>query len=251
MKILTNITTSKRNNANNWRVKMPNHVTTKINASKEVLLSMLNSDGDIDFEMIIPYPDSMKDTVGMGICMSAEKAAELVCNEPLNENPLIASLEADNRKDIDVTKLDDDSFDQFVVMVINKKKTGYYHKMDFNREVWGTKWNAYDHDIDQIDNGFIKFDTAWSHPDEVLKALSLKFPSEEIRVEYADEDTGSNCGYYTIINGCITSKSIAPKWCDMSDGEKSEWTKFAFTLRYPNDDPKEFGYDESWVYCDE
>lgn len=90
---------------------MPNHVTTKINARKEVLSSMLNSDGDIDFQMLIPYPENMKDTVGMGICMAAEEAAELVCNEPLSENPLIASLEASNRKNADVTKLPDDSFD--------------------------------------------------------------------------------------------------------------------------------------------
>lgn len=230
---------------------MPNHVTTKINASKEVLSSMLNSDGDIDFEMIIPYPENMQKTIGMGICMGAEKAAELVCNEPLSDHPLIAALDARNREDVDVLKFRDESFDQFIIMVINKKKTGYYHNMDFNRKAWGTKWNAYDQDIDQIDDGFIKFDTAWSHPDKVLKALSLKFPSEEIKVEYADEDTGSNCGYFTIAKGEITESSAAPKWDDMSDSEKSKWAKFAFTLRYPNDDPKEWGYDENWVCCDE
>lgn len=230
---------------------MPNHVTTKIHASKEVLSSMLNEEGHIDFSMIIPYPQEMQDTVGMGICMGAEKAAELVCGEPLSGNPLLAALEASNRNDVNVLELRDESFDQFIVMAINKKKTGYYHKMNFNREVWGTKWNAYDQSIECIADGLVSFDTAWSHPEEILKALSLKFPSEEIKVEYADEDTGSNCGYYTIMNGKITEQSIAPKWGDMTDEEKSKWTEFSFTLRYPDSDPKEYGYDENWQYIEE
>lgn len=230
---------------------MPNHVTTKIQANKDVLNSMLNSDGYVDFDTVIPYPEGMKDTEGMGVCMSAEKAAELVCGKPLDDNPLIALLEADNRKDVNVLELRDEYFEQFIVMVTNKKNTGYYHKMDFNREAWGTKWNAYDQDVSKLEDGMISFDTAWSHPIDVLKALSLKFPNEEIKVEYADEDTGSNCGYYTIANGELIVDCIAPKWGDMTNEEKSKWTKFAFTLRYPDEDPKEYGYDENWQYIED
>ena len=48
--------------------------------------------------------------------------------------------------------------------------------MSWNRENWGTKWNAYDQ-ICGIESGksFIKFDTAWSVPYPVLSAFANKF----------------------------------------------------------------------------
>jgi hypothetical protein len=70
----------------------------------------------------------------------------------------------------------------------------------WNRANWGTKWNAYDYE--PVEGG-VRFDTAWSHPFPVVKRLSEMFPDDEIRVEFADEDLGSNQGAYTIRNGRI------------------------------------------------
>lgn len=70
---------------------------------------------------------------------------------------------------------------------------------------WGTKWNAFDVEIntddDDKDELHIKFDTAWTHPFPIVKALSLKFPTIEFAVAYSDDDLGCNFGYYSIMNG--------------------------------------------------
>lgn len=69
----------------------------------------------------------------------------------------------------------------------------------WNLNNWGTKWNAYSSEVD-LDEGLVRFDSAWSHPYPVLVALTQKFPEHEISVRYADEDLGQNCGAYTVLN---------------------------------------------------
>lgn len=71
---------------------------------------------------------------------------------------------------------------------------------------WGTKWNGYSTRITPIEGDLcrLEFQTAWSHPEPVIHALSRKFPNEEIKVEWADEDFGSNLGTYTILDGEIS-----------------------------------------------
>lgn len=113
--------------------------------------------------------------------------------------------------------------------------------------LWGTKWNAYEQDIE--DNKLI-FTTAWAHPDNVVKTLSLLFPKNLIKVQYADEDLGSNCGFYEIKGGhrIVNQRSIA--WFDMTDEERREWRKFAAKVKYGMVDPSELGYTENWDHID-
>ena len=68
---------------------------------------------------------------------------------------------------------------------------------------WGTKWNAYGQNGGQKNPSELRFDTAWNPPQPVIEALSKEFPDEEIRVAYADEDTGYNLGVYAMRNGQI------------------------------------------------
>lgn len=66
---------------------------------------------------------------------------------------------------------------------------------------WGTKWNAYRTYRNSDDE--VGFETAWSCPFEVLKELSKQYKDVEIDVQYADEDIGSNCGEFVLLNGEI------------------------------------------------
>lgn len=66
---------------------------------------------------------------------------------------------------------------------------------------WGTKWNAYGQQAGQTTPGEIRFETAWSHPEPVINALSALFPDREIQVAYADEDAGYNLGVYALRHG--------------------------------------------------
>ena len=102
---------------------------------------------------------------------------------------------------------------------IPEGKVSWY---SWNTENWGTKWNAYD--VDRRSETDLKFETAWSHPVPVVKALSEKFPNVDIRVRYADEDIGSNLGEYTIRNGVITE--------DRTPRGEAERDDFASWLNY-------------------
>lgn len=106
---------------------------------------------------------------------------------------------------------------------------------------WGTKWNGYRLvGPTVLEDGRLeyRFETAWSHPYPVIKALSEAFPQSLIEVEYADEDFGSNVGRYAIIEGMEVERpgdgefSGAPEgreiaarlWYDKSAAEvEAEW----------------------------
>lgn len=75
----------------------------------------------------------------------------------------------------------------------------------WNVENWGTKWNAYSSEVSE---GRLRFDTAWAHPDPVIRALALKHPDVTFSVEYADEDLGHNLGSYEITGTARVERPI-------------------------------------------
>jgi hypothetical protein len=79
----------------------------------------------------------------------------------------------------------------------------------WNVKHWGTKWNSYDNEITGVagDQVRIKFDTAWSHPFPIIETISEAHPNLAIEVKYADEDLGSNCGTYVMLNGVIVEET--------------------------------------------
>lgn len=202
---------------------MPNHVTSIIHAPRHVLESLLNDDGHVDFNKVVSFQGQFK---WNGIRGDSETAAEVITNAPLNGNKFIADLELHSRRSVSALEMSEESFEQFIQMLRNKRQTGFFHTMDFAREKWGTKWNAYSQKL-SIDDGFIQFDTAWSCPVALLEALSVKHPGVEIVVKYADEDHGSNCGTMTIKDGQIVEHEFAGKWSDMTELAREKWVEFA------------------------
>lgn len=206
---------------------MPNWVTNRISAPKHVIQAMLNKDGMVDFSTICPFPGPRNEWDG--ISCAAEEAAEIVCHIPINEHPLVASLQAGNRSKFDIKKLSDYDFSQFVGMMENYRACGYLHSMDFARKVWGTKWNACEPSANP-DEGKAQFNTAWSCPEGVLIELSKRFPDDSIVVVFADEDIGSNCGSFTLKAGQMVDKDIAPRWNEMNGEQKAKWKAFAYEV---------------------
>lgn len=215
---------------------MPNWVTNKIAAPKHVIEAMLNAEGRIDFSTMAPFPGP--NDGWDGIAMDAEEAAQIICGIPMDDHPLIATLQAVNRSNFDIKKLSDESFKQLVGMVENYRACGYLHSMDFNRKVWGTKWNACEPTADP-DAGTASFETAWSCPEGVLVELSKRFPTDGITVTYADEDIGSNCGTFSLLAGEMVASDIAPRWRDMSDADKAKWKAFAYQVKGWEPEPEE------------
>ncbi|OGO92853.1 MAG: hypothetical protein A2Y17_10505 [Clostridiales bacterium GWF2_38_85] len=94
---------------------------------------------------------------------------------------------------------------------------------DFCTQEWHTKWNSYWHD-DNIEyeegSSTIRFLTAWSAPDTIIKRLSEMFSDVEFEHKWADEDIGSNCGYCIWQNGEVLEAYLS------EDGSKEAY-KFA------------------------
>lgn len=124
---------------------------------------------------------------------AAEDFAQIVAKKPLDSHPLIRSIQASNRDRLTIESLSDEQFEQFILMLKNYRACGYFHSMDFAREVWGTKWNACESTFN-VSDGTARFSTAWSYPSPVMISISKRFPDHVIHVKYADEDLGSNCG---------------------------------------------------------
>lgn len=70
---------------------------------------------------------------------------------------------------------------------------------------WGVKWDVFDVSIRRTNDTeiTINFETPWNTPTCAIVELSRKFPYADIRVEYADENIGSNCGWYALCKGDI------------------------------------------------
>ncbi len=154
---------------------MPNHIINIVEAEKAVIKALINKQGEIDFNEVMP---TLK--------------ADCISTAQIN--------------------------------------------------LWDTKWNAYDQ---QIEDYKLIFHTAWSHPLPVIQTLSKLFTEQEIKVLYADEDLGFNCGKYTIKNGRIIKLEDSESTNRISKGNHKKWFKFAFDLHYPDCKPEDYGYDKS------
>lgn len=100
----------------------------------------------------------------------------------------------------------DDKIYNCTVREVDGGGEGYgpgYSPLDWARENWGTKWNAIN--SERLREDLIVFDTAWTHPFPIITELSKRCPEDTIYVQYADENTGYNCGYYKIKAGVTTS----------------------------------------------
>ena len=79
---------------------------------------------------------------------------------------------------------------------------------DWRLSNWGTKWNAYDTDIDCYCDGSVElyFYTANHGAIPVIKKLVEVFPNLEFIYKYADEDLSYNCGEAYGVDGNFSFK---------------------------------------------
>ena len=117
------------------------------------------------------------------------------------------------------------------------EKYGYDNWYDWSIKNWGTKWNAYDIEVENWNK--LRFDTAWSCANQVIDKLSRLHPEVDFKLTYADEDTGYNCGIITYKNG-------EQSYTDMSVSAQDEETalRWAMTVKYGSDDDYDEWYGE-------
>ncbi|MBD5100742.1 MAG: hypothetical protein HDT29_05720 [Clostridiales bacterium] len=102
----------------------------------------------------------------------------------------------------------------------NYAKYGSVDWYDWCIKNWGTKWNAYDTQINDIDKADIYFDTANTPAIPIIKVLSEKYPDCKFEYEYAEEQVGYNAGYYDYENG------IAVRFAEYPDESKEAYEMY-------------------------
>ena len=96
----------------------------------------------------------------------------------------------------------DSELAEFVQAIRNKVRFGYSTWYMWNIQNWGCKWDASETYMAELNE--YHFNTPWSAPGPWLEKLSKVFPQVEFTLEYHDEDPSNN-GKYVIQNGELLS----------------------------------------------
>jgi len=173
---------------------MPNHVVNlleikgtedQVRLVRDTLEGDVEDDGSneprpIDFEKIVPMPESLS---------------------------IKSGIESRVARDPDGWAGHEDrpGFDRAVYeqCLENLRLHGYTTWYEWCQANWGTKWNAYNQEV--VEPHLIRFQTAWSMPHKFMQMLAARFPDVEFIVKFADEDIGSNCGTATYRGGVLVS----------------------------------------------
>jgi hypothetical protein len=183
----------------NYKInKMPNHIQNRltiVGENYDLIKSEISSeDRQIDFNQIISKPIELD--------IDQDSYLYPLSNQFSAKEPLLDIMKKLKARSSEETNKN------FFQGLSNYLKYGHATWYSWCLENWGTKWNAYGQNDERNSDNVIYFQTAWSSPIPVIKALSEKYPNNEFKIEYADEDTGSNCGSIVFKNGVMIIKTI-------------------------------------------
>lgn len=179
---------------------MPNWVENTLTIRKEDRGFVINENGEVDFNLIRPMPETMVDTISPVdreaiYCYLSEKESKIAnvfsCLEHGIDSDIIKEYKEDLNRDKFYSRFREDWKDPFPELtkeqyidekyelgkryVFNKENYGVYDWYEWSYKNWGVKWNASDTDI--VENGdYIKvvFSTPWRYPCNWLNALKEK-----------------------------------------------------------------------------
>lgn len=179
-----------------------NWVANKLSTDPKVIAALLDENGAVNFNKILPLPCKHGIDWEYISCDAEEAAVAIRRAMASGDNDVaLADLIAQH-----TTKLSERCVEQMHSMLLNYAECGYFHDMEFARKVWGTKWNSVNSRASVL-RGTAQFYTVMNYPEGVLLALSRKFPNSEIILEFAEKHTGHNCGN-RIFKGGFLAESI-------------------------------------------
>lgn len=174
---------------------MPNWVSCDliVNGNKEELLrfkhNVKSKEKAIDTNKILPYPDKFR------FWKNKYRFSKTKKDEP---KPM-------TKEEILMLKLSDDKEALDEAFQIGYNNGGY----DWEHENWGCKWGICDcscetdiKDMEKKDELFYIFNTAWSPPCPLIKALSEKYPKLLFTMKYWEGANGFR-GIFKVRDGII------------------------------------------------
>jgi hypothetical protein len=193
---------------------MPNYVINQINfegdqSKIDTLMQSVKSKKDngedyvFDFNKIIPMPESLNITSGGRVDMAMAYVNYQETMDPKGlesylSYPWVKSAGIDNISQLCDYIKESVDIEEGRKAIYNEKTYGHRDWYSWSTSNWGTKWNASE---PVVNDNSIEFQTAWSTPEPVLIELSKQHPEVTIDIRYADEDIGSNCGRFVLLNG--------------------------------------------------
>lgn len=191
---------------------MPNYVMNilkiggDIEKIDEVLRAVQKDDvgfGSLDFNKIIPMPESLKME-----CGSQQKKGPAAYTDYVTKNNQSEQHYRKRHPEItdEVWAMGKQSYENF-------QKYGAPTWYEWRNAHWGTKWNAFEEGVPVLTDfdRTLSFRTAWSMPEPILLKLSEMMPEAEAGIMWADEDIGRNCGIMAFRNGEV-SDYFQPKY---------------------------------------
>lgn len=180
---------------------MPNWVYNTLTINKKDKDFVLDADGNVDFNIIKPMPDTIRKTISPARTETiylylSEKdtvtvSKDLLAKYEIDEKSIERARKILNdytphesefgpyndRKKLTHDEYVDESYELGKRYVLNKDNYGVYDWYEWSYRNWGVKWNASDSDWYAYEDYLnIRFDTPWGYPDEWLKALKEKCP---------------------------------------------------------------------------
>lgn len=215
---------------------MPNYVTNVIDIAAngqafEDVLAFIQRDGDVrgsfDFNKVIPMPADLNLTEGSITDSSTSAFLSHLKNDfdthtkhPLSDEDIKKYLSAASRIKSGSRFKSFDYMDEGKIaseaekytmstedfLALGKKYLDNYIQYGARTwygwctKNWSTKWPATEGSL-LDDQDRLRFDTAWSAPENVMRKLSEHFPDVKFHHTWADEDLGQNVGQCTYQNG--------------------------------------------------
>lgn len=205
---------------------MPNHITNRMTVTQgQYDLSEITT-----FETVSPMPKGLKDTDHNNIAMDIERMLGVV-KTYFSARPTLPELyeKYPSSEDKDVIN----KLMGFQIMY------GAISWHQWSIKNWGTKWDMYDV---SCDSNILSFDTAWSTPIKWIEAFSKTLPDGVfIKLEYADEDIGSNAGVIEISNKSCVGNHF--------DNDSDDAWKLAIDLKNMGNLCQKI--DGKWAFIDE
>ena len=176
------------------------------NRIDELLKSVKGKDSVLDFNKIIPMPESLNIEAGSRTerGLKAYKDFIYVYTFAGTEQKDLLNIPKEKEETFLCTQQDirRDEWELGKTAFQNEQKYGAATWYEWARSSWGTKWSAYNAEIGE--DNTIMFNTAWSRAMPVIQKLSENFPDLYFEYCWADEDFGVNVGMAEFENGEIT-----------------------------------------------
>ena len=225
---------------------IPNHIKNIIHLQgdkqriHEIMETIKNDEygiGSVDFNKIIPMPESLDITAGSPTTNGLKLYQEFIKgyiadkntkesmmafeNIPAESEDAFLQARADRQNEADLR-----NWKLGKIAWKNIQQYGVPTWFEWRVDNWGTKWNAYAYDSS---NSEFTFQTAWSAPHPILKKLSSIYPEVVFEHEWADEDLGFNCGKRMYSDGEIIEEYY-PEGIQATDFALSIWGYDPFDL---------------------